>query len=162
MEKPTLYIETTIPSYLVARPSRDIIVLAHQQLTKEWWDDYRHLYEMFISQIVLDEIKQGDPEMASKRIEILQEIPMLEINNEVENLAEKYFSSLKFPAKAMRDAFHLAYAVIYEINFLATWNCTHLANANVLFLLSKLNKEWGYETPIICTPEELMGYPKED
>lgn len=100
--------------------------------------------------------------MASKRIEILQDIPMLEINNEVENLAEKYFSSLKFPAKAMRDAFHLAYAVIYEIDFLATWNCTHLANANVLFLLSKLNKEWGYETPIICTPEELMGYPKED
>mgnify|MGYP001605873361 CR=1 FL=1 len=157
----TLYIETTIPSYLVARPSRDIIVLAHQQLTKEWWDDYRHLYEMFISQIVLDEIKQGDPEMANKRIEILQGIPMLETSDEVESLAEKYFNSLQFPAKALRDAFHLAYTVVYEIDFLATWNCTHLANANLLLRLYKLNREWGYETSIICTPEELMEYPKE-
>ena len=158
---PTLYIETTIPSYLVARPSRDIIVLAHQQLTKEWWDDYRHLYEMFISKIVLDEIKQGDPEMANKRIEILQGIPMLETSDEVENLAEKYFNSLQFSAKDLRDAFHLAYTVVHEIDFLATWNCTHSENANVLLRLSKLNREWGYETPIICTPEELMEYPKE-
>jgi hypothetical protein len=159
---PTLYIETTISSYLVAKPSRDIIILAHQQLTKEWWDDHRHLYETFISQVVLDEIKRGDSEMVNKRIEILQGIPMLETDDEVESLAERYFASLQFPAKALRDAFHLAYVVVYEIDFLVTWNCTHLVNANVLFRFSRLNREWGYESPIICTPEELIGYPKED
>jgi len=117
---------------------------------------------MFISQVVLDEVKWGDTEKVNKRIEILQGIPMLELNDGVENLAERYSESLRFPAKAIRDAFHLAYAVIYEIDFLATWNCTHLANADVLFRFAKLNKDWGYETPIICTPEELVGYPKED
>lgn len=159
---PTLYIETTIPSYLVSKPNRDIIILAHQQLTKEWWDNYRHLFDMYISQVVLDEIRRGDPEMVSKRIEILHNIPLLEVNEEVENLAKRYFNSLKFPVKALRDAFHLAYVVVYEVDILATWNCTHLANANILYRLSRLNKEWGYETPIICTPEELIDYPKED
>lgn len=154
---PTLYIETTIPSYLVAKPSRDIVVVAHQQLTREWWDNERRSYDMLISQVVLEEIRRGDPEMAEKRIEILQGIPILEANEAVEKLAQRYFESLKFPAKALRDAFHLAYVVAYEIDFLATWNCTHLANASILFQLSRLNKEWGYETPIICTPEELMG-----
>lgn len=158
----TLYLETTIPSYLVAKQSRDIIILAHQQLTREWWNGQRHLYEIFISQVVLDEIKWGDPEMANKRIEILQGIPMLEVNDEVENLTVRYFESLQFPSKAIRDAFHLAYAVVYEIDFLATWNCAHLANADVIFRLAKLNKAWGYETPIICTPEELISYPRED
>src|SRR3990167_8685934 len=159
---PTLYLETTIPSYLVAKSTRDVIVLAHQQLTREWWNDHRHLYEMFISQVVLDEIKRGESEMTEKRVEVLQGIPILEMNDEVERLAKRYFESLHFSAKAIRDAFHLAFAVIYEIDFMATWNCTHLANANTIFRLSRLNKEWGYETPIICTPEELIGYPKED
>jgi predicted nucleic acid-binding protein len=159
---PTLYLETTIPSYLVAKPSRDVIILAHQQLTREWRSGHRRLYEVFISQIVLDEIQRGDPEMTNKRIEFLQNIPVLEINDEVERLAVRYFEALQFSAKAMRDAFHIAYAVVYEMDFLATWNCTHLANANVLLRLSKLNKQWGYETPIICTPEELISYPKEE
>ncbi len=138
----TIYIETTIPSYLAAKPSRDIIILAPQRITREWWDEYRHLYEMFISQVVLDEIKRGDPEMVNKRINILQGIPMLEANNEVESLAERYFESLQFPPKALRDAFHLAYVVVYEIDFLATWNCTHLANAHILFRFSRLNGDW--------------------
>lgn len=158
----TLYVETTIPSYLVGKPTRDIVVLAHQQLTREWWDEYRHLYDMFISQVVFDEIKEGDPEMAAKRIEILRGIPMLETNDEVESLAETYFLELQLPSKALRDALHLAYVVNYKIDFLITWNCTHLANANILFQLSKLNRKLGYETPIICTPEELIEYPKEE
>ena len=84
---PTLYLETTIPSYLVAKSTRDVIVLAHQQLTREWWNDHRHLYEMFISQVVLDEIKRGESEMTEKRVEVLQGIPILEMNDEVERLA---------------------------------------------------------------------------
>lgn len=159
---PTLYLETTIPSYLAAKSSRDIVILAHQQLTREWWSSHRHLYEIFISQVVLDEIRIGDREMVDKRTEVLQGIPMLELNSEVESLAVRYFESLQFPVKAIRDAFHLSYAVVYEIDFLVTWNCAHLANANLLLRLSKLNRQWGYETPIICTPEELMDYPKED
>ena len=94
---PTLYIETTIPSYLVSKPNRDIIILAHLQLTKEWWDNYRHLFDMYISQVVLDEIRRGDPEMVSKRIEILHNIPLLEVNEDVENLAKRYFNSFTSP-----------------------------------------------------------------
>ncbi|MEW6687313.1 MAG: type II toxin-antitoxin system VapC family toxin [Candidatus Edwardsbacteria bacterium] len=159
---PTLYVETTIPSYLVAKPSRDIVVLAHQQLTREWWDKSRHLYDMFISQVVLDEIREGDPEMIDKRMEILQGIPLLETNDEVESLAERYFVGLQLPPKALRDAFHLAYVVAYRIDFLITWNCAHLANANILYRLSRVNRNLGYETPMIYTPEELIEYPKEN
>jgi len=106
---PTIYLETTIPSYLVAKSSRDIVILAHQQLTREWWNSHRHLYEIFISQVVLDEIRIGDREMVDKRTEVLQGIPMLELNSEVESLAVRYFESLQFPVKAIRDAFHLSY-----------------------------------------------------
>jgi hypothetical protein len=159
---PTLYIETTIPSYLAGKPSRDIIILAHQQITGEWWEQERHSHELFISQAVLDEIKSGDPEIAAKRMDIIKNIPLLDINEPVEKLAARYFEALKLPDKAVLDALHIACAVYYEMDFLVTWNCAHLANGNIFLKLTKLNKEWGFETPIICTPEELINYSEEE
>jgi len=157
-----VYLETTIPSYMVSRPSRDIIVLAHQEITKEWWNNCRSDYELYISQIVIDEISEGDENLAQKRNEIINNIPLLEYNNDVEKLALKYFEHFQFPKKALRDAFHLAFAVYYEIDFLLTWNCAHLANAIVRTNLSKFNNKLDFKTPDICTPEELIKIPTEE
>lgn len=160
MEK--VYLETTIPSYIISRTSRDIIVLSHQEITKEWWETNRPNYEIYISQIVIDEISEGNKELAQKRNELIYNLPLLEYNNEVEKLALKYFEYFKFPKRALRDAFHLAFAVYYEIDFLLTWNCTHLANANIRLNLAKLNYKLSYNTPDICTPEELTKITEEE
>lgn len=158
----TVYIETTVPSYLVARPSRDIVVLAHQETTRLWWEEHRSSYEMFISQIVIEEITRGDAEMAEKRIEAVRGIPLLPLTQEVEDLAADYFREFGFPARAMRDAFHLAFAVAHGVMFMATWNFTHLANAENIFRLSRYNAGRGLWTPVICTPEELIEYAAEE
>lgn len=157
-----VYLETTIPSYVVSKLSRDIIVLSHQQTTKDWWENNKIDYELYISQIVIDEISEGDKDLAKNRNELIKNIPLLEYNNEVEKLAEMYFKYFKFQKKALRDAFHIAFAVYYEIDFLLTWNCRHLANANVRTNLVKLNYDLNYKTPDICTPEELIKITLEE
>lgn len=157
-----VYLETTIPSYMASRPSRDIIVLSHQEITNEWWANNRHNYKLFISQVVIDEIGGGDKELIQKRYTLIKNIPLLEYNNDVEILALKYFEHFKFPKRALRDAFHIAFAVNYNIDFLLTWNCSHLANANIRANLVKFNYKLGYNTPDICTPEELIKIPMEE
>ena len=156
--KKKVYIETTIPSYLVAKPSRDIIILGRQDLTREWWENERLNYKLYISVTVLDEVKRGNAEMAKRRIEILQGITILPTVMEVEKLAEKYFVYFNFPKKAERDAFHMAYAVYYKMDYLLSWNCSHLSNAGILKGLLKYNSKLGLETPIICTIDEIMPY----
>jgi len=153
---PTVYIETTIPSYLVSEPSRDIIVLAHQQLTCEWWDFNRSDYDLFISQVVLDEISVGDPIMAARRLEMIYGIHLLPMNEDVERVADVYLHKLPIPPKAFRDALHLALAVVHKIDFIVTWNMKHLANATIVLKLSQINSEMNLHIPIICTPEELI------
>jgi hypothetical protein len=125
---PTLYLESTIPSYLAARPSRDIIVAAHQQLTHQLWEEARPGYDVYISQTVLDEILAGDPDAAARRLAYVETLPLLDVNEEVESLAEEYRSQLNLPRAARVDATHLACAVVYEVDFMLTWNCAHLAN----------------------------------
>ena len=158
----TVYIETTIPSYIVSRSSRDIIVLSHQEITKEWWDSNRKDYNLYISQIVIEEISERDNSLVQKRNELIKEIPMLEYNDDVEKLAQIYFEHFKFPLKSLRDAFHMAFAVYYELDFLLTWNCKHLANANIRLELARFNFTLGYKTPDICTPEELNKITTEE
>lgn len=151
-----VYLETTIPSYLAGRLSRDIVILSHQKTTLEWWEQKKTDYELYISQVVIDEISAGDKNLAQKRNEFIKDIPLLEYNDAIEDLADKYFKHLKFPKKAIRDSFHIAIAVYHDIDFLLTWNCTHLANANIRTELTKYNYGLGYKTPDICTPEELI------
>jgi len=152
-----IYLETTIPSYLVAKPSRDIVLLSHQELTKEWWENHRKDFKLFISQIVINEIRAGDKILSSKRLKLVKGIPSLEINKEIEDLAMKYFKYFNFPERAIRDAFHIAFSVFHKIDFLLTWNCAHLANPYTRSELADYNNKIGYRTPDICTPEELMG-----
>ncbi len=155
--KPTLYLENTIVSYLAARPSRDLIVAAHQQITREWWDRRRDAFTIYISPVVLEEASQGDPQAARARLELLDALPVLAATPRVEEVANVYFAELGLPDRVVRDAAHLAFAVVYEVEYLLMWNCAHIANAEIRRRLQALNARLGLHTPTICTPEELLG-----
>lgn len=154
--KPSVYIESTIVSYLTARPSRDLIVAAHQQITVEWWDDVLPQVDGFISPFVNQEISRGDPVVAQKRVEAMRDMPVLEINDEIQKLAEKYFVAFEIPGRARTDAAHLAVAVWHEIDYLLSWNCRHIVSGRIKKLLEDINVVLGLKTPVLCTPEELM------
>jgi len=155
--KSRLYLETTIPSYLTSQPSRDLIVAGHQQITREWWETRRHTFQLFISQLVVDEVGAGDPGAARKRLKVLQDLPLLDITPEVADVASSILASGKVPRKAATDAAHIAIAAVYGMDFLVTWNCVHIANAAIAKALASICRKHACECPVICTPEELMG-----
>lgn len=153
--KPRLYLETTIPSYLTAWPSRDLIVAAHQQLTKEWWRTRRDAFENCISQFVLDEAGAGDADAARERLEVLKPLPLLNVTESVLQLASALLQAGVIPDKAARDAAHIAVAV-HGVEYLMTWNCAHIANAMIVKKVQAICVQNGFSCPVICTPEELM------
>ena len=152
-----LYLETTIPSYLTSRPSRDLIIAGHQQITREWWEKRRGAFHLYISQLVVDEVSAGDSGAARERLKSLKEIPLLDITPEVTELAFGILASGKIPQRAATDAAHIAIAAVHGMDVLVTWNCVHIANATNAKALGKICRDHGYECPVICTPEELMG-----
>ena len=152
-----IYIESTIPSYVVARPARDLLQAARQQLTHDWWDLQREKHELFTSQVVLDEIAAGEREMAKRRLELLAGLALLISTPDVESLAADVLQSGLLPATADGDAAHIALATAYGMDILLTWNCRHIANAAIVGRLRKLVAERGYTLPEIYTPEELLG-----
>ncbi|MBI5528103.1 MAG: type II toxin-antitoxin system VapC family toxin [Deltaproteobacteria bacterium] len=160
--KLSLYVETSVPSYYVSRDSRDVVVLAHQQITRAWWETRLPDFRAFVSPVVLEEARAGDPEQARKRLEVLAGFEILEAGENVERLAARYMAEFKLPGGAIRDAAHLAFACVHEMDFLVTWNCAHIANAEVVRRLAKINAEAGISTPTICTPEELLGMAQEE
>lgn len=154
--KASVYIETTILSYLVARPSRDLVVAAHQQLTLEWWDHHRPSFHCYVSQIVVDEITKGDPAESKKRQEVASKLPLLDVNDDAASFAEELLGEKILPPKAAQDAIHIAVAAVNGLDFLLTWNCTHIANAKIEGRIAALCRSKGFQPPVICTPEELM------
>ncbi len=157
MLQPKLYLETTVPSYLTAWPSRDLIRAGHQQITREWWRIRRDAFDIFVSQFVLDEAAAGDTEAARARLQALQNYPLLDITEEVDELAAAFIKTLALPPKAVTDAAHIAVAAVHGMHFLLTWNCTHIANAEMAVAIEQVCGEHGLACPVICTPEELMG-----
>lgn len=154
--KPTLYLETTIPSYLKAKQSRDIIQTARQQITAEWWDNRLNDFDIYISQVVVDETNEGDLVASMKRMEAIKAFPLLEITEAVVDLAGKITFLKIIPEKAIRDSLHIATATFHEMSFLLSWNCKHIANAEIIKKLRKTVADEGFELPVICTPEELL------
>ncbi len=154
--KPKLYKETTIPSYLASRPSSDPVVAGHQSITRDWWTNRQSAFDAFISEAVLDEIGQGDPEAVARRRALIAGFPTLETTKACADLAQYYLTSLLLPTKAHFDALHLAIASIYSMDFLVTWNCRHLARGSVMHDLPAINDRFGLRAPTICTPEELL------
>ncbi len=156
-EKEKVYIETTVVSYLTAWLSRDLIRAAHQQITQEWWHNRRTDFEIFVSEFVINESSAGDTEAAEKRLEVLENIALLDVNLDVENLAKKLIEEKALPAKAVTDALHIAVASVHGIDYLLSWNCKHIANAEMQGAIEKVCLSEGYKCPKICTPEELLG-----
>jgi hypothetical protein len=158
----SIFIETTIPSYYVARPSRDLLHLARQELTREWWDFRRYEFALRTSQLVLDEAAGGEPAKAAERITLLDGIPLLDLNDEVEGLATKLLTDGVLPAVAGRDAYHLAAAGVHNTDFLLTWNCKHIANPFIADRLLSCFSEVGIHLPVICTPEQFFTDDESD
>jgi len=154
--KESIYIETSVVSYYVSKPSRDIIVLAHQQITSEWWPKAVKRFDVYISEVVVEEAAAGNKESAEQRLNKLKGFPYLALTEKVEKIAQIYMEKLSIPKKALRDAAHLAVASVHNIDYLVTWNCVHLANGEIIKKLLKINEKLSIKTPVICTPEELM------
>lgn len=154
--KQTVYIETTVPSYLTAWPSRDVVRVGEQQVTRDWWDR-RSAYELRVSSLVILECKAGDAEAAARRLAALDGIPVLSQTSEAEVLAATLLREVPLPARAAADALHIAVAAVNGIAYLVTWNCTHIANATLRPQIEEVCRRSGYEPPVICTPKELLG-----
>lgn len=154
--KPKVYVETTVISYLTARPSRDVIIAAHQQITDEWWVTRKKDFDLFASQLVWNEAEAGDREMSRKRLAALEPVELLEVTEEALSLAKELVEKGPLPQKAAEDAIHIAVAVIHGMDYLLTWNCSHLANAAMRSKIEQICRSKGYEPTVICTPEELL------
>jgi hypothetical protein len=153
----SVYLETTFISYLVARPSRDVIVAGHQQTTQDWWENRRSEFECSVSQVVIDEASVGDPAEAQKRLAIISGLPALDVTADATALAQAIMAAAILPPHAVRDAAHVAVAAVHAVDYLLTWNCKHLANAQIARRIEVVCEKLGHKMPIICTPEELMG-----
>lgn len=154
--KPRVYVETSIPGYLTARRSRDLIATANQELTQEWWETRRDDFYLVISEFVLREASAGDPIAASNRLASIVGIPELNVTDEVGELARMLIEQIPIPKKAQLDAFHIAIAAVHGIDYLLTWNCTHINNAELRPRIEAICRSQGFEPPIICTPQELL------
>jgi len=152
-----IYIESTIPSYVVARPTNHLLQAARQRMARDWWYLQREKHELFTSQIVLDEIAAGELEMARRRLKLMADVSVLALKPAAEVLADKILKSGRVPPKADSDAAHIALATIHEMDILLTLNCRHIANGTIAVRLRRLVQAEGYELPAICTPEELLG-----
>lgn len=153
----TVYIETSVISYLTARPSPALVAAAHQQVTREWWDHHRHRFDQFISQLVLEEAARGDPDAAARRLTAIEGLAVLEATQSAAKLVDLLISDGALPSIARDDATHVAIAAVHHIDYLLTWNCRHIDNAEAKPMIRSVCAVHGFVCPEICTPEELMG-----
>lgn len=153
--KSRIYLETSVISYLTARPSRDLVRAGHQETTREWWA-MRTTFDLYISQLVLDEATAGDAVAAAKRLEALRDVPVLELTTEAIGLGRALIHEAALPAKAVADALHIALAATHGMDCLVTWNCAHIANATMRPKIEAICRANGFEPPVICTPLELL------
>ncbi|MBF0137894.1 MAG: type II toxin-antitoxin system VapC family toxin [Magnetococcus sp. DMHC-1] len=151
-----VYLETSIISYLAARPSRDIIVSAHKKITVEWWHKKRNHFDLYTSKLVIQEASAGNTEAAAKRIVFLAGLPRLTINENVMALASCLLAAKAVPQQAMDDVYHIAMAAVHGMDFLLTWNCKHIANATMRHRIEQACRTHGFEPPIMTTPEQLL------
>lgn len=155
-DKPRVYIETTVVSYLTARPSSELITTAHQKITQDWWNTKREDFQLFASELVIQEASAGDVDASQRRLEILTPIPLLQADTSTRRLAGFLAKATNIPQRAYADVAHIAMAVTNGMDFLLTWNCRHIANAQLRTIIENVCESQGYVAPTICTPEELM------
>lgn len=158
--KPAVYLETSVVSYLVGWLNRDsLLVASNQELTREWWTAQRNKYDLFASTVVVDEARKG--KLGPERLDLLTEVQILDVTPEARSLAAKLVREAAIPAKAEIDALHIGIAAINGMDYLLSWNCTHIVNAVTLPRVYEICRSNGYEPPFVCTPQELME-PSDD
>ncbi|MDR2694253.1 MAG: type II toxin-antitoxin system VapC family toxin [Chitinispirillales bacterium] len=154
--KKSVYIETTIPSVITSRPSQHPETLYRQTVTKFFWENERNKYDLFISNYVVEECEKGDQNSANKRLDLINGITYLDIDEGVETLAREYYRLLNIPTSAKTDSFHLALCVLNDIDFILSWNLKHFGQRSFLLML-EYNVKHGLHTPVLCTPGELLS-----
>ena len=154
--KPSLYVETSVVSYLTARPSRDLITAARQQLTALWWSSRRSAYDLFVSPLVLEEAELGDTSAAAARLAVLEDLALVSPSLEADSLAEALMRETPLPEKAAADAVHIAAATTAGAEYLLTWNFKHIANPTLREHIDRVCRRSGYRPPTLCTPEDLL------
>ena len=147
--------ETSVVSYLTGRPSRDVVMAGHQASTAEWWENHRRKFDVFISQLVWDEASEGDPAAVKRRLKLLRPLRWLQTRKDAVRLARALVARGCFPENAEDDALHVALSATHGMDFLLTWNFTHIANAATGTLIREVCQEHGLHMPVICTPDEL-------
>jgi hypothetical protein len=160
--KKTVYIETSIVSYLTARPSDNLLAAACQKITIDWWNTQRDRFELYASEIVLEEAAQGDNQAAQRRLKELEGISLLSITDSAVALSGKFLDEGPLPQKALGDALHIAVSAVHAMDYLLTWNCRHIDNAETKPIIRSICVLKGYNCPEICTPQELMGVISND
>jgi hypothetical protein len=153
----TVYIESSILGYLTARSTKNLILAANMEITKDWWESRRNYFILYTSEAVLEEIAQGDVAIATQRLKILNGFPLLTLNQNVQDLAAQFLTRSNLPLKAKVDAIHIAAATVHGMDYLLTWNCKHIANAQIQGKLAEISLDFGHVLPVLCTPNELMG-----
>lgn len=154
--KRKIYIETSVISYLTARPSKNVIEAGHQQSTYLFWDR-RGEFDLVASELVVTECNAGDAEAARKRLEALSEMPLLDITARCVELAKGLVAAGIVPSKASEDAMHISIATVHFVDYLLTWNCRHIANPEMQARIAEHFQQMGLYLPFICTPDELLG-----
>lgn len=134
-----------------------MIIAANIEITRDWWELRRSDFTLYTSEVVLEEVAQGDEAIAAQRLEILRDFPLLALNQDVQDLAVQLLTRSNLPPKARVDAIHIAAAIVHGMDYLLTWNCKHIANAQIQGKLAEISLDFGYVLPVLCTPNELMG-----
>ena len=155
--KPVVYIESSVISYLVSRPSRDVIVAGRQAVTIEWWEKEKRRFELRVSALVEEEIGRGDPSSAERRRELLEAVPSLAVSDNALFLAESLIAQKAIPVGSEDDALHIAIAAAQGVDYLLTWNFKHINNAETKKAITRVVESLGNVCPVICSPEELGG-----
>jgi PIN domain len=154
--KPRVYVETSVISYLTARPSRDLIMVAHQEVTREWWQNQRGAFDLYYSEAVRNEAAMGSQEAASLRLQALTDMKLLEIPAQAFDLANALVQATALPVKAQVDALHIAIAAYEKMDFVLTWNFKHIANAQSALKVREVCATFGLQCPVLCSPLELL------
>jgi predicted nucleic acid-binding protein len=154
--KPRVYVETSVLSYLAARPSRNAITAARQLITQRWWETEREKYVLVISELVEAECGRGDPELIKRRQALLGVVSLFPVNEKILELARRLIGPGAVPEKAGPDAVHIAAAAIEQCEYLLTWNFRHIANVRIRREVERILAKHGYHQTTICTPEELV------
>jgi hypothetical protein len=154
---PTLYLETSVVSYLTARPTHDVHAARKQLVTRHWWHNFRSQHAIFTSEVVCNEAERGDPHAAARRAEVLSGLASIHRTAQSNELAARIFARCKLPLRAELDAHHVAIAALNGLEIVLTWNCSHLANEHMIPLMRHACEAYGYAVPQIYTPEQLIG-----